>query len=118
MSLTPEQAMFHSGYQKHHTSAQSLDAMGNKTRRQLQDDVVDILTAAHKHGLVDMTASEVADQYQKLTGKFKPPSSFSAAIDALRAAKRIAVTDSRVYVGTGRMQVAYCLVAQQVRLVG
>jgi hypothetical protein len=118
MTLTPEQAAFVTPYIKSQTSAQSMGAMSNTTRRQLQDDVLDILCAAARHGVDAMTVSQIADQYQQNTGRYKPPSSFSSAVDALRSAKRICEAGQLLYVGTGRMQVAYAVVAQQARLVG
>lgn len=114
--LTAEQSAFVSGYVKNETKAVSRDAIGNQAARKLQDEVVDILTAAHRHGVSDMTVQEIAAQYHRNTGRFKPPSSFNDTVGKLRAAKRLEFAGTRTNIETGRLNDCWRLVAQQSRL--
>lgn len=108
--------MHHSPQPTENTRAQSLDAISNQSRCQRQTEVVDILTAAYRHGVMDMTVSEMADQHRINTGTYVPASGFTGAISALTAAKRICKAEPHIYAGSGRMQKAYSLVLQQARL--
>jgi hypothetical protein len=116
--LTPDQAAYTQKYQAGHTRVQALDAIGNRAKKTLCDAIADILVAARRHGIEDMTVGEIADQYRLNTGKYKPPSSFSQPIKDLKLSKRIEATKERIYAGSGRLQEAYRIVAQQTRLVG
>lgn len=99
-----------------HTKARALDSISISAHRSLKDEVVNILTAAHRHGVPALCVGEIADQFQFNTGNFKPPSSFSGPISGLRSAKLIALSGERFFAKTGKMQDAYALVPQQTRL--
>jgi len=120
MLLTPEQ-QFYAGIKPKsdsdvHTKSQSFSAIGNKAHKTLQDEIVNILVMMQRQGVRSMTASEIADQYEKIIGKYKPPSTFSDPLLKLCVAKKIAFSGERVYLGTNRMQKTYSVVAQQTRL--
>lgn len=98
------------------TKARSLDAISTDAHRSLKNEVVNILTAAQRHGVPALCVGEIADQFQINTGQFKPPSSFSSAISGLRSAKLITYAGERFFSKSEKMQNAWALVPQQTRL--
>lgn len=75
-------------HQTHHTSAQSLDLMGNKQRKGLQDAILNILMLAKERGVSDMTTKEISRKHEENMGNGArcEPSSLTQPVSLLLAA--------------------------------
>lgn len=117
-SITPEQAQFISGYQASHTRGQSLDALGNAGKSKRDTEVFDIVVAAARNGVADLSGREIQQKYEFVTGKRIDTSTISGCVNRLIAAKRLQRGPERACLVTGRNIVPVRPVVQQVRLVG
>lgn len=100
------------------SSAQARDALGMRALGGQQREVLDIVLAAARNGVADLTGKEIQARYRQLTGKDIDAGTVSARLNSLLAGKllerapRRQCTVSKLMVGPVRP------VAQQARLVG
>lgn len=101
------------------TSAQSLNAVGQRTIKHLQDQIHDICMAAQRNGFGNLSGKEIQAKYELIYGKRIDASSISARVNGLIAAGRLErVAIARACQVTGRDIHPVRVPATQARLVG
>ncbi len=78
------------------TSAVAFEALGNKGRQSMHTKIIDICIGAQKHGIPDLTASEIADRYLIAHGKTVKDGSMAGRISELVAASRLERCEARI----------------------
>ena len=133
MLLSKEQAAFVSGYRappatshadvvvrpSRHISATARDQVGMGALRGQQRDVLDIVIAAHRNGVDDLSGREIQARYRTTyPGKDIDTGTVSARVNSLVAAKLLERCPERLCSITGKTVGPVRAVAQQSRLVG
>lgn len=131
--LTNEQAKFVSGYQtvrsapvtavevrpSKHISAAARDHVGIGGLRGQQLDVFEVVVAAHRNGVADLSGREIQARYRMLhPGKDIDTGTISARVNSLIASKLLERCPERPCSITGVVVGPVRPVAQQARLVG
>jgi hypothetical protein len=116
MLLTPDQARFTSTHQTHQTSAQALGAMGNKPTARRDAEVCDIVIAAWRNGIADMSGREIQQVYEFQHSKRIDTSTIAGCLNRLVTAKRLERVAERPCNVTGFNIAPVRPVAHQVRL--
>ena len=117
MLLTPEQARFNSAHQTHHTSAQALDALGNKGIGKRDAEILNIVIAANRNGIANLSGKEIQQRYEYQTSRRIDTSTISGCISRLVAAKRLERCEARSCIVTGFNIAPVRAVAHQSRFV-
>ena len=117
MLLTPEQIAVNTTHTTHHTSAQAMDALGNKAVGKRDGEVFNIVLAANRNKIADLSGREIQQRYEFELGKRIDTSTISGCISRLVAAKRLERTEPRACIVTGFNIVPVRAVAHQSRLV-
>lgn len=73
----------------HDTSAQALAAIGMRTLGGELQKIHDIVTAAARHGIADMSGREIQARYEQIHGKRIDSGTVSARLAGLLAASRL-----------------------------
>ena len=82
--------MLKSSHQSNHdTSAQALADIGMRALTGELQKIHDIVTAAARHGIPDMSGREIQAQYERIHGKRIDSGTVSARVAGLVAAKRL-----------------------------
>lgn len=68
------------------TSAEAFAALGNETRRRLNERLYESLRHAHQYGTRDMSRRELRDYHNQQTGEWLEVSSVASTVNALLAA--------------------------------
>lgn len=118
MLMTPEQSRFTSTHQSHHTSAQALDMFGNKGIGKRDTEILNIVIAANRNGIADLSGKEIQQRYEFETSRRIDTSTISGCINRLVCAKRLERCEARSCIVTGFNIVPVRAVVQQIRLVG
>ncbi len=134
MSLTPEQAAFVSGYKVpsvpaapiapasdprpgHHISAIARDQVGVTALKGQQQDILDIVIAAHRNGIDDLSGREIQARYRMVhVGKDIDTGTISARVNSLIAAKLLERGPERACAISKKMVGPVRPVARQTRL--
>ena len=137
MLLSPEQAQFVTGYRpafantakptttQHTTqplpsrqvSAIARDQLGTASLKGQQRDVLDIVIAAHRNGVADLSGREIQARYRtSYPGKDIDTGTVSARVNSLIAAKLLERCPDRLCSITGKTVGPVRPVAQQTRL--
>jgi hypothetical protein len=78
------------------TSSAAFLELGNTGRQNMQSNIVDICIAAHRNGIVSLTAAEIGDRYFAAYHKHVKEGSVAGRVSELVAAKRLEAVDRRV----------------------
>lgn len=71
------------------TSAEAFAALGNETRRRLNERLYESLRHAHQYGTRDMSRRELRDYHNQQTGEWLELSSVASTVNALLAAGKL-----------------------------
>ena len=135
MLLSPEQAQFVTGYRpqfaksaalpatqampSRQVSAIARDQLGTASMKGQQRDVLDIVLAASRNGVADLSGREIQARYRTTyPGKDIDTGTVSARVNSLIAAKLLERCPNRLCSITGKTVGPVRPVAQQTRLVG
>lgn len=99
------------------TSAQALNALTNNHIKQLQDLIADIVVAAARNGIDDLSGREIQQRFELIHGKRIETGSVSSRVNALMAAGRLEHGPERPCRVTGRNILPVRPVVTQVRMV-
>ena len=99
------------------TSAVAFEALGNKGRQNMHTKIIDICIGAQKHGIPDLTASEIADRYHTAHGKKVKDGSMAGRISELVTAKRLERMDARICTSSASLARPVRVPMTQARLV-
>lgn len=101
-----------------HISAQALDEVGIGNMQGQQRDVLDIVLAAHRNGIADLSGREIQARYRMThPGKDIDTGTISARVNSLIAAALLERGAERLCSITGKTVGPVRAVAQQARLV-
>lgn len=89
MLLTPEQASYTTTHQTHQTSAQALKSMGNKPTASRDAEVCDIVIAAARNGIADMSGREIQQVYEFNHSRRIDTSTIAGCLNRLVTANRL-----------------------------
>jgi hypothetical protein len=104
---------------QHDTSAQALNNIGLRQLKGELDKIHDIVLAAARHGVEDMSGREIQQRYELIYGKRIDSGTVSARCNGLIAARRLQrCTFARPCMVTGNDIHPVKVMAQQTRLVG
>jgi hypothetical protein len=99
------------------TSAVAFEALGNVGRQSMHTKILDICIGAQKHGVKDLTASEIVDRYHTLHGKRVKDGSMAGRISELVAASKLEKLPARICTSSGALARPVCVPMAQARLV-
>lgn len=99
------------------TSAVAFEALGNVGRQNMHTKIVDICIGAQKHGIPDLTASEIGDRYLTLHGKRVKDGSMAGRISELVTANRLQRHPARICTSSGSLANPVSVPMVQARLV-
>ena len=86
-----------------HTSAQSLAALSNTTKKGQLDQIFDICLSAQRNGVEDLSGKEIQQRYELQYGKRIESSTVAGRVNDLVTVKRLEkLTFSRSCAVTGR----------------
>lgn len=100
-----------------HSSAQALDALGNKGVGKRDSEIFNIVLGANRNGIADLSGREIQQRYEFQTSRRIDTSTISGCISRLVCAKRLERTPARSCSITGFNIVPVRAVVQQTRLV-
>ena len=103
-------------HQTHHTSAQAKDALGNKGVARRDSEILNIVLAACRNGIADLSGKEIQQRYEYEHSKRIDASTISGCLTRLVSAKRLERSTPRNCVVTGFNIVPVRAVVQQTRL--
>ena len=78
------------------TSAVAFAALGNQGKQNMHSKIIDICIAAQKHGIPDLTASEISDRYHTAHDWRVKDGSMAGRISELVRASRLERCEARI----------------------
>lgn len=101
------------------TSAAALEALGFKKMAKQQQAIFDVVLGCQRHGMADMSLTEIRDAYERLHGRRIDLNRVSARVSNLVAAERLMRRlDTRACSVSGRQVHPVFVPEKQARLCG